>query len=382
MARPKQHPGYIERHGTGYRVSLCIRGRRHRFTVHAESKADAAEWAAAKHKELKTAGARRDQGYPAPLRMSELFDRFEREWMPGTAAATQNSYRDSLKVLRPWFVEELLVEELHDPTVDRVRAGHVAAFLTWRRAHRLRGKAPISARTLQRDRAVLHAVFAWADRLEMREGNPVERVPAPKVQPRNAVILTEPQYSALVTACTDPFVQLYVIVVAEGGLRNESEALWLRWEDVDFEAGFLHVGATHATKTGRDRHVPLSPRLATALKQHFARFRFAAYDGEPTPWLFHHVDSSARQRAGGRIGSLRRAVKLAATGAKLPPTFRLYDLRHRRATTLLAKGHNMALVQKLMGHANVRTTQLYAHLVREDLTQLVTEVPTPKAAEA
>ena len=42
----------------------------------------------------------------------------------------------------------------------------------------------------------------------------------------------------------------------------------------------------------------------------------------------------------------------------------------------------MALVQKLMGHANVRTTQLYAHLVREDLTQLVTEVPTPKAAEA
>src|SRR2546422_3185445 len=52
MARPKQHPGYIERHGTGYRVSLCIRGRRHRFTVHAESKADAAEWAAAKHKEL------------------------------------------------------------------------------------------------------------------------------------------------------------------------------------------------------------------------------------------------------------------------------------------------------------------------------------------
>src|SRR5438128_10390891 len=72
MARPKQHPGYIERHGTGYRVSLCVRGRRHRFTVHAESKADAAEWAAAKHKELKAAGARRDQGYPAPLHMSEL----------------------------------------------------------------------------------------------------------------------------------------------------------------------------------------------------------------------------------------------------------------------------------------------------------------------
>jgi len=345
--------------------------------VDAADKREAGEWAARKQEELEQQLDRRGQGYPEPLRMSELFDRFEREWMPGTAAATQNSYRDSLKVLRPWFVDEL-----HDPTVDRVRAGDVAAFMTWRRSHRLRGKAPISARTLQRDRAVLHAVFGWADRLEMREGNPVERVPAPKVAPRNAVILTEPQYSALVTACTDPFVQLYVIVVAEGGLRNESEALWLRWEDVDFEAGFLHVGATHATKTGRDRHVPLSPRLATALKQHFARFRFAAYDGEPTPWLFHHVDSSARQRAGGRIGSLRRAVKLAATGAKLPPTFRLYDLRHRRATTLLAKGHNMALVQKLMGHANVRTTQLYAHLVREDLTQLVTEVPTPKAAEA
>jgi len=377
MARTKKYPGYVERHGRGFRVTLTLAGKRHRYSVRAESKSAAGEWASAKYEELQAAGERRDQGYPAPLRMSELFDRFEREWMPGTAAATQNSYKDSLKVLRPWFVDEL-----HNPTVDRVRAGDVAAFMTWRRSHRLRGTAPVSARTLQRDRAVLHAVFGWADRLEMREGNPVERVPAPKVQPRNAVILTEQQYTALVAACSDPFVQLYVTVVAEGGLRNESEALWLRWEDVDFEAAFVHVGASHPTKTGRDRHVPLSPRLATALKQHFARFRFAAYDGEPTPWLFHHVDSSARQRAGGRIGSLRRAVKLAATSAKLPAAFRLYDLRHRRATTLLAKGHNMALVQKLMGHANVRTTQMYAHLVREDLTQLVTEAPAPKAAQA
>ena len=204
MARTKKYPGYVERHGRGFRVTLTLAGKRHRYSVRAESKSAAGEWASAKYEELQAAGERRDQGYPAPLRMSELFDRFEREWMPGTAAATQNSYKDSLKVLRPWFVDEL-----HNPTVDRVRAGDVAAFMTWRRSHRLRGTAPVSARTLQRDRAVLHAVFGWADRLEMREGNPVERVPAPKVQPRNAVILTEPQYTALVAACSDPFVQLY-----------------------------------------------------------------------------------------------------------------------------------------------------------------------------
>src|SRR5207244_6580958 len=134
MARTKKYPGYVERHGRGFRVTLTLAGKRHRYSVRAESKSAAGEWASAKYEELQAAGERRDQGYPAPLRMSELFDRFEREWMPGTAAATQNSYKDSLKVLRPWFVDEL-----HNPTVDRVRAGDVAAFMTWRRSHRLRG---------------------------------------------------------------------------------------------------------------------------------------------------------------------------------------------------------------------------------------------------
>jgi integrase len=63
----------------------------------------------------------------------------------------------------------------------------------------------------------------------------------------------------------------------ETGLRCESEALWLRWEDVDLDQKFLHVVSGrggHRVKSGRSRFVPMTARLLAAFKEHFARFRF------------------------------------------------------------------------------------------------------------
>src|SRR2546429_175573 len=82
-----------------------------------------------------------------------------------------------------------------------------------------------------------------ADRLELRDGNPVARVPAPKADGRDPVLLSDAQYEALLTACADPVLQLYALTLGETGTRCESEALWLRWEDVDLDAGFLKVAS-------------------------------------------------------------------------------------------------------------------------------------------
>jgi len=374
MARPKQHPGYIERHGTGYRVSLCIRGTRHRFTVHAESKAEAAEWATAKHKELTRQTDRLREGFPAPVTMTALFDKFETDYLPGVAAGTANAYRDVLKVVRPYFREQL-----GDPQVDQVRKGHIAGYLTWRRGHRLRGHKPVSGRTLEKDRTVLHTIFAFAEEHEYREGNPVAATKRPAVVAREPVLLSEAEYELLLTMCTDPMAQLYVLAVGEGGFRNESEALWLRWEDLDLDDGFIHIASGrdgHDTKRHKSRHVPVSARLAAALEEHRARYRHAEYHGERSPWVFHHRDSSGRQVAGQRITSLRRAVRSAANRAGIRREWRMYDLRHAYVTGLLADGHNLALVAKVAGHANTRTTAIYTHLVKDDVRDVK---PGPKA---
>jgi site-specific recombinase XerD len=85
------------------------------------------------------------------------------------------------------------------------------------------------------------------------------------------------------------------------------------------------------------------------------------------------------RRAGDRLGVLRRAFEGAVSRAKLPTDLHQHDLRHRRVTTWLAAGGDAVKVKEAMGHADLRTTMEYTHLVRDNLRSLV-EAPSGKPA--
>ena len=163
----------------------------------------------------------------------------------------------------------------------------------------------------------------------------------------------------------------YVAVLGEAGLRCDSEALWLRW---DLEGGFLTVESVRKgrrTKSGQVRHVPLTPRLSSILREHFSRFRFTDYPSGPSPWLFHHLRTRRNAKAGNRLSGLRRAFAGAVKKAELPEDINQHDLRHRRVTTWLAAQKPPHLVQMAMGHSDIRVTLGYSHLVKENLRPLV-----------
>ena len=166
-------------------------------------------------------------------------------------------------------------------------------------------------------------------------------------------------------------------MLGETGVRCNSEALWIRWEDVDLERGFVRVESVRKgrrTKSGKSRMVPATLRLREALLgDHAAAFRLAAYDGQRSPWVFHHTMTQRGAVAGHRLQSLHRAFATAAKRAGLPADLRQHDLRHRRVTTWLAEGKSPALVQKAMGHADLATTMVYTHLLDEHLLALVEE---------
>ena len=390
---PSRQTGSIRRRGRGFEVRLCVAGHRHSFAVRCEDRREAAQWARNKEAELQRQAERQAEGLPGAVRVSELLRQFRADVLPAKAPGTRDAYEDSLKVIAPYFVDVL-----HDPTVDKVRKGHVSAFLAWRRTHRPKSQRQpdgtvvvecvpgrVSNRVVQKDRVVLGTLFALAEEREYRDTNPVRGVKSPKVDTRPKVIITEPQYQRLLAACgEDVMLTTYVTLLGEAGLRCESEALWVKWTDVDFDTGFVAVvsGEEHATKTRRTRAVPMTRALTTALREHFRRYRFAQYNGVPTEWLFHHRDGSAHGTAGARLTSLRRSFTQAARRTQLPRGFTQHSLRHRYVTRLLARGHNLALVQKAAGHQSIKTTALYTHLTFDDLTQLVAEAPTSKAAQA
>jgi site-specific recombinase XerD len=381
----QRHPGSIEWHRNRLRVRLCVGGRRYRFTLATTDEGEAAEFARTKYAELARQQHRRRPGLSGPVPVSALLDQFEAEELPTKSPGCQRSYGDSLKAIRCYFVAEV-----GDPNVEQIRAGTVESFLTWRRGHRIAtdnaGTVQVVAgavreRTVAKDRAVLHTIFAMAERREYRDGNPVARTKVPKYDARQPLILSDAEYACLVEQCDDPVRRLYVLVLGETGARDESEALWLRWEDVDLDGGFVRFASGrngHRTKSGKDRWTPMTPALATAMREHAAAHRLACN----SPWVFHHDRTRRHYQAGDRIRSLRDGVMAAARRAKLPAGWRLHDLRHRRVTAWLAEGKNPVHVKEAVGHSDLRTTMAYTHLAREHLRSLVEPLPAAVPARA
>jgi integrase len=202
----------------------------------------------------------------------------------------------------------------------------------------------------------LHAVFALAERREYRVGNPVRLAKTQKIDRRRPVMLTAAQYDALLHECeANPMLHTYALVLGEAGLRCDSEALWLQWPDIHFDDGYLEIDSGrgyHRTKSGQSRRVPMSPRLAAALRDHAAQFRLGG-----GPWLFSH--GHAERAAGNRIARLRVSFMAAARRAGLPNGFHGHDLRHRAVTLLVEAGTSVTDVQAFAGHADVKTTMRY-----------------------
>jgi integrase/recombinase XerD len=149
------------------------------------------------------------------------------------------------------------------------------------------------------------------------------------------------------------------------GLRV-SEALGLDRDDLSTEGGFVRV----IGKGDRERLVPVGevaldwlaryeagPRVAWLAMSHVAPVR-----GGPV-FLTPHGRRLARQQAWA-------AAKRAARAASLDDRVSPHTLRHSFATHLLEGGADLRVVQELLGHASISTTQLYTHLTRERVREI------------
>jgi integrase/recombinase XerD len=155
------------------------------------------------------------------------------------------------------------------------------------------------------------------------------------------------------------------------GLRV-SEAVGLDRQDLVIDGGFVRV----IGKGDRERMVPVGEMAIAAIERYLATVR--------GPWLAAaHERGLApdHERRGGplfvsvrgrRLGRMEawRAVQRAATGAGLSARVTPHTLRHSFATHLLEGGADLRVVQELLGHASITTTQLYTHLTGERIRQV------------
>lgn len=189
--------------------------------------------------------------------------------------------------------------------------------------------------------------------------NPFRGIPLPKLEKRLPQFLTEEQMTALLDAPArleenDPFGaardRLAMEIIYGGGLRV-SEATALTCGAVDLSDGVARVKG----KGGKERLCPLG---AMAL-QSLAAFR-RQFDPPVGP-ADAVLPATVR---GGRIAprSIQRRLKRYLALAGLPTDITPHKLRHAYATHLLNAGADLRLVQELLGHAQLATTQVYTHV--------------------
>ena len=385
MGRKRHYPGHIEKRGDVYRLILTVAGKRHKFTLRGMSRGAVERFASRTYNELLAQAELRPTGVHGDRRFSTIIQIFRDNHASGLKQRTQETYAESLRPIEDYFVEQ------HgNPEIDRLPMSTIRGYFPWRRMHPLQNNTQVegivSNRVLNKDLAVLRLVFEQAFIDEFIPDNPIRRVKPFKYDRRIPVLLTDEELDALLDAASDhEILQLYILLLAETGIRSKSEALWIQWSDVHFDADDPYIeivsgrskpdGTVHTTKSGRTRFVPLSTRLAAALRPYFLGNRAAIYDGNTSPWLFHHASNHGKAVAGSRIGDMRKAFQTRCERAGIPESFVPHDLRHRRCTLWLAEGIDIYQVKEAMGHSSVKVTEWYTHFTKHHLKHFRTADP-------
>jgi integrase/recombinase XerD len=153
-----------------------------------------------------------------------------------------------------------------------------------------------------------------------------------------------------------------LLEVLYGSGARISEAVGLDVDDTDLEQGLVRL----LGKGSKQRLVPLGSYATSALEAYLVRARPAfAAKGRGTPAMFLNS-------RGGRLSrqSAWTVLQVAAERAGLAATVSPHTLRHSFATHLLEGGADVRVVQELLGHASVTTTQIYTRVTADHLREV------------
>ncbi|AUX94632.1 site-specific tyrosine recombinase XerD [Mixta gaviniae] len=269
------------------------------------------------------------------------------------AQNTLTSYRQDLLSLSGWLAH-------HQRSLLQADAADLQAFL----AERVEGgyKATSSARLLSATRRL----FQYLYREKLRDDDPSALLSSPRLPQRLPKDLSEAQVERLLQApSVDQPIELRDKAMLEllyaTGLRV-SELVGLTISDVSLRQGVVRV----IGKGNKERLVPLGEEAIHWLEQYMEYGRPWLLNGRAIDVLFpsNRAQQMTRQTFWHRIKHY--ATLAGIDSEKLSP----HVLRHAFATHLLNHGADLRVVQMLLGHSDLSTTQIYTHVATERLRQL------------
>ncbi len=193
----------------------------------------------------------------------------------------------------------------------------------------------------------------------------LDDIPYPKVPRRLPIILSVEEVGRLIDAARNLMDRTLLMVLYSTGMRNR-ELRNLQVKDIDSKAMLIHI--QHG-KGGRDRYVPLSPKLLETLREYWRWMK-------PKTWLFPGTVDGWRADKPITPKVVWDACQSAAERAGLEKHVSAHLLRHSYATHLLEAGADLRTIQLLLGHVELKHTGSYLHLSRRHLQAVANPLDT------
>ena len=270
----------------------------------------------------------------------------------GSGAATRRSYAADLDQFRDWLAARGATVDTLDRSLVRAHAADL-------------GRRGYATATVARKLSCLRGLLRYLTETEDLDPNLPRTIPGPRQHRRLPRTLTLSEVEAVLAAAggTDPLSlrdRLLFELLYGSGLRSQ-EAIDLTLDDLDRRELRLRVRG----KGGKTRVLPLGEEAATAADRYLARGRPYLQGTSPTgvatptsggaPLLLSHNGHKLS------TSDIRRLVvkycRQAGVDEATPHMF-----RHAYATHMLERGADLRVIQELLGHASVSTTQVYAHV--------------------
>ena len=284
-----------------------------------------------------------------------LLDEFcDALWLEdGLSRNTLDSYRRDLRQFQAWL------EKMHGRDLLAATHGDLLGYL----GYKVAGKA--KATSTSRLLSSLKRFYQHALRQNKIAADPSLNIDAPKLPRGLPKTLTEEDVEKLLAApnVEDPLGlrdRTMLEVLYASGLRV-SELVTLKAAQVSQDMGVVRIMG----KGSKERLVPLGEEALSWVKRYLKEARPQILGRRSTDALFVTARAEGMTRQ-----SFWHLLKRHALHAGLRKAISPHTLRHAFATHLLNHGADLRVVQMLLGHSDISTTQIYTHVARERLKQL------------
>lgn len=274
-------------------------------------------------------------------------------WMErGLSVNTLGAYRADLVSLRKWLAKR-------DTSLIYATRSDLLAFIAWRTEE---GAKP---RSTARQLSSFRRFYRYLLREAQIQQDPTAKIEMPRIGRSLPQSLTEAEVEALLNApnVKDPLGYrdrtMFEVLYATG--LRVSELINLKQSEVNLNQGVARI----VGKGGRERLIPLGQESQRWLRDFIGGARSEILLERQTDYLFptRRGDRMTRQAFWHII---KRYSKLANIKSKMSP----HTLRHAFATHLLNNGADLRVVQMLLGHSDLSTTQIYTHVARARMKEL------------